>query len=812
MRELRLRFFYLVFSLVTICSCLLHSQTVSIYDQEDAPLIGVEVFNKTMKYFAVSDDLGQVSLGNIEDSDTLVFRFLGFEEVRMSLTDLRVERFQIKLSPATHLLDELIILGRNQIKSSEIPYQVMTLDQKSIASTHSQSTADALGEHAGVFIQKSQMGGGSPVIRGFEANRVLLVVDGVRLNNAIYRNGHLQNAITVDASILNRMDVIFGPNSLMYGSDALGGVVHFRTKDPRLANGEEVRKKGHAFSRWSSANNEKTIHLDYEVGLKKIGLLTSISMSDFSDLKMGSSGRDDLGTFGLRLKYQTRDQENRDVETNNPDPFVQIGTKYRQLDLLQKFYFKPNLHSNFKANFQYSTTSDIPRYDNLSEERNGNLRWAEWYYGPQRRFLSSLTYNNYSPTRFFDNVIVIAGFQKIDEDRNTRLFNNEFLESQNEDVDVLSLTVDFTKSVNRRHSVSYGIDLQNNWVTSNAIGNSVLIPRAQNNVLSRYASDSNFLRSSGVYVSYKGQSKNEIFNLLGGLRYSKTETAIKYSREDPILWPTSFYEGIETDNDAFTWSVGATMNSPSGLQIRGMISTAFRSPNIDDLSKIRINSDEITFPNPTLKPEKSINAELTIGQALNQEFNLSLTGFYTDLENAIMRSPFNAPNGSTHYEINGENLRVEANQNLQEAYIAGISGNLLWKPNAHIIVKSSINYIQGREIINGQPNAPLSHIPPLYGSASIEYETDKFNLVLDLNYNGFKPIDEFGGTVDNPDLALPEGALAWRTLNIYAKRQFYNNMTIAAGIQNVFDSFYRPFSSGVSAAGRNFVLELRTDF
>ena len=99
-----------------------------------------------------------------------------------------------------------------------------------------QTSADLLYYGGEIRIQKSQGAGGSPVIRGFEANRVLLVIDGVRMNNAIYRSGHLQNAITIDPYALERTEIIFGPSSVGYGSDALGGVVHFYTKKPKINN------------------------------------------------------------------------------------------------------------------------------------------------------------------------------------------------------------------------------------------------------------------------------------------------------------------------------------------------------------------------------------------------------------------------------------------------------------------------------------------------------------------------------------------------------------------------------------------------
>ena len=91
------------------------------------------------------------------------------------------------------------------------------------------------------MVQQSQQGGGSPILRGFEANRILLVVDGVRLNNAIYRSGHLQNALTVDPFAVRSVEVRHGAGSVQYGSDALGGVIHYHTRSPRWEDGTRAR-------------------------------------------------------------------------------------------------------------------------------------------------------------------------------------------------------------------------------------------------------------------------------------------------------------------------------------------------------------------------------------------------------------------------------------------------------------------------------------------------------------------------------------------------------------------------------------------
>ena len=130
-----------------------------------------------------------------------------------------------------------------------------------------------LGSSGEVFIQKSQMGGGSPMIRGFSTNRILIVVDGVRMNNAIYRSGNLQNVISIDASTIENTEVIFGPGSVIYGSDAVGGVMSFNTILPRLSSVDEWEYSGNIMSRLSSANKEKTGHFDFQSEVKSGALL-----------------------------------------------------------------------------------------------------------------------------------------------------------------------------------------------------------------------------------------------------------------------------------------------------------------------------------------------------------------------------------------------------------------------------------------------------------------------------------------------------------------------------------------------------------
>ena len=159
--------------------------------------------------------------------------------------------------------------------------------------TNPQTAADLLQSSGQVYVQKSQLGGGSPIIRGFSTNRLLIAVDGVRFNTAIFRGGNVQNIISIDPFAVARTEVILGPGSVVYGSDAVGGVMNFYTKKPKFSFKEGYSFSGNSTVRYATANKEKTGHFDFNIGAKKWAFLTSVTYSDFDNLRMGSHGPDD---------------------------------------------------------------------------------------------------------------------------------------------------------------------------------------------------------------------------------------------------------------------------------------------------------------------------------------------------------------------------------------------------------------------------------------------------------------------------------------------------------------------------------------
>ncbi len=334
----------------------------------------------------------------------------------------------------------VLSVARFEQDKSRVPQKVVTINQKDILTSSPQTSADLLESTGQVYIQKSQLGGGSPMIRGFSTNRLLITVDGVRMNTAIFRGGNVQNVISIDPLSVERTEVVLGPGSIIFGSDAIGGVINFYTLTPAFSIAKGGNISGRAYTRYATANDEKTGHFNFSYGKKEWAFLSSASYSDFEDLRMGSYGPEEY----LRPNYAVR-RNGRDYMVENEDPKVQKPTGYEQLNLLQKIRFKPTEEYDFSLGLIYSTTSDFPRYDRLYRKRDGILRAAEWYYGPQEWLQTNFQLDKVGNGRIYDQAKFTAAYQYFEESRNDRGYGDDIFYHSKEQVDAYSVNLDFEK-------------------------------------------------------------------------------------------------------------------------------------------------------------------------------------------------------------------------------------------------------------------------------------------------------------------------------------------------------------------------------
>jgi len=604
---------------------------------------------------------------------------------------------------------------------------------------------------------------------------------------------------------------------LIYGSDALGGVIHFKSRLPKLNydKNKSIALKTNYYARFSSANQEFTEHVDVNLGTEKFASLTSISYSDFNDLRTGANRTDAFPTFGQRPKYATT-INNEDIEVVNENVNVQVGTAYSQFDLLQKLLYQANDNLQLIYNLQISNSSDVPRYDRLTQEKEGTLEFSEWFYGPQKRLLSSATIKHVATSKFYDKAIFIAAFQKIDEDRIDRRFGRTTRAVGEEDVNVWNLTLDFHKGKPEdQQKLYYGIDFNYNKVNSIAFEQDIVTGDINTDVLTRYPSLGSTMSTAGAYVQYHLSDNRQLKHLNIGARYTANYLNFRYDINDPIDWPTNLTDGIDSQNDALIGSIGYVHNTTDGWQVSSLLSTAFRTPNIDDMAKIRVKGDEVSFPNADLSPERSVNGELTIAKSIldsrgQQKLKLSVTGFATRLKDAIIREPFQQADGSPILVSGKDTFNIFANVNASRANIYGVSANINTKLTSNLFLDASLNWTRGRVL---EPiERPLSHIPPTYGKVSLKYQMDKWDIQYVSRYNSAKPLEEYGDSTDNPEYATTEGALAWHTLNVYTQYKFSDRLQLSLGLENITDIHYRQFASGVSGAGRNAIVTIRGNF
>ncbi|MBL7708247.1 MAG: TonB-dependent receptor, partial [Chitinophagaceae bacterium] len=541
-------------------------------------------------------------------------------------------------------LDEVTVYSNKFAeKKKNIAQKIDVISSKTIAKTNAQNTGDLLIATGNVFVQKSQQGGSSPVIRGFEASRVLLVVDGIRLNNAIYRAGHLQNVITVDQNMLESVEVMQGPSSTLYGSDALGGVVSFRSKSPKLSATGQLKTTGTAFVRYSSANKEKTGHIDASLGGKKFGWLQSYNYSDFDDMKMGTHYPNKYPNFGRRDSV-IRNIGGIDYVTGNNDSRVQEFSGYKQWDITQKLLFKQNEKISHTLNFQLSNSSDVPRYDRLQDKRYFNaaigttLRYAEWYYGPQKRLLGAYELNAKN-LGFLDEFRVSLNYQDIEESRNQREYRRyDRLDSRVENLKVAAFNVDGKKTWGNNEIV-LGIDGQLNDLQSTATRTNINTG-AVSKLDTRYPDGKNNMNYFGVFAQHLVKMKGGKLVLNDGIRLQTI--SLRSSIVDNSFFNFPFTE-IEQNPFAVTGNIGLVYMPAEGGRITANISSGFRAPNIDDLARIFESSTatrRLIVPNPDIKPEYTYNFDLGLTQNINDKVQFEFTGFYTLFRNAIAPAPF----------------------------------------------------------------------------------------------------------------------------------------------------------------------------
>lgn len=797
-------------SILLLCFTFLgFSQTVKVINTNTNETLEMVSISSLEPFATAQTNMqGEAEISAFLSAKKIDFRLIGFKTLVISFEQLKAQNFLVKLDENLFTTDDIIVSAvKWKQTTNEVPVKITSISAKEVALQNPQTAADMLNTSGEVFIQKSQQGGGSPMIRGFSTNRLLYTVDGVRMNTAIFRSGNLQNVISLDALAMQNTEVLFGPSSVIYGSDAIGGVMSFTTLKPAFSDTKKPLLKGNVLARYASANFEKTGHFDVAVGFKKFALLTSFTYSDFDDLRMGSHGPEEY-----LKKYIVERVDSQDVIKENSNPLVQNPTAYSQFNVMQKIAYKATDYLQFDYGFHYSETSSYGRYDRHIRTRNGLPRSAVWDYGPQKWMMNHLTVSIDKKNVLFDQLKINAAQQFFEESRIDRNLNKNDENTTLEKVYAYSLNIDFLKQVHKRHYLYYGLEGVNNVVHSfgsvRDIATDITTAGAARYPTAGWA-------TLAAYANYQFKI-NEKWALQAGLRYSHVLINADFGNN------VAFYPLPETklklNKGAVTGSVGANFSPTENTHLRASFATGFRAPNIDDLGKFfESTPGNVVVPNAQLKPEYAYNGELGLSQIMLKVIKLDITAYYTYLQDALVRRNSQL-NGQDSLLYAGEMSQVQSIQNAANANVWGVQFGLEAKMPLGFTFYGAYNFQRGFEELDNSDISFSRHAAPMFGRVGISYRYKQLLIDLQAPFSGSKAYNELPEEEKEKAYiyAIDENGKpyspAWATLNFKALYQIHKNLSISAGVENILDTRYKTYSSGSVAAGRNFMLSAKASF
>ncbi len=798
----------LIVGALLVCTLTGISQTITVTDAESREGIDlVTVISQNPRGFVITDEKGQADVSEFRGSLRMEIRALGYVTLALAFHELEAREFKVSLERDNLQIDEVVVSAtRWRQNPDDISSRIKPIKAREVQLHNPQNAADLLELSGKVFVQKSQQGGGSPMIRGFSANRLLYTVDGVRMNSAIFRSGNLQNVINIDPFATESAEVLFGPGSVIYGSDAIGGVMSFQTLRPKFSkSNDDLLVTGKADLRFSSANQENTGHFDINVGWEKWAIVTSVSSWKFDHLRQGRHGPSDY----VKPFYVQR-VNNSDVWVQQDDPLLQIPSGYGQINFMQKVRHAPNENWDIEFGFHYSETSEYGRYDRHNRMRDGLPRHARWDYGPQSWMMNNLVINHTSERVAFDEVTLRLAHQRFEESRIDRNFLSTRERTTSETVDALSMNLDFKKDASEQTTFFYGLETVYNDVQSDGFARDILTGERSDEP-ARYPNADWY--SLGAYASIE-HKLSEKTTLNGGVRYNRFGMNAIF---DTDFYPFPF-TSANLANEAVTGSAGVVYRPEKTWVFSGTVSTAFRAPNVDDIGKV-FDSEPgaVVVPNPDLRAEYAYNAEMSVAKIFAEVLKVDVTAFYTILDNAMVRRDF-ALAGQDTIIFAEVPSRVQAIQNAAFANVYGLQFGFDLRLGQGFSISSDLNWQVGREEMDDGTVSPSRHAAPLFGVSRLNFHRQNLTLQFYAMYQG---------GFSHEELAIEERskreiyaldangntfAPAWHTLNFKAMYAINDQFTLSGGLENITDQRYRPYSSGISGAGRNFVLSGRVNF
>src|SRR3989339_6585 len=678
------------------------------------------------------------------------------DKIAADISDAKKEKIYLSLPEITITATRIIDDTFNVSKPVSVTGGDSSVIQKSIMMN------EALDESPGVFMQKTTQGHGSPIIRGFIGRENLVLIDGIRLNNSTLRSGPVQYMNTVDNFMVDRIEIVRGPGSSLYGSDALGGVINIITENPVST----VPFTAKIISRGDSSVNGTATRLEANGKAGEFNYLFGGTYKNIGNLRAG-------GNFG-----------------------VLTPTGFNEQDANGKISYNISKDADVTLNYQYTRQNEVPLYDSYKGARmfSGTGGYEKYIYNPQERHLGWIKYEQQNVSSWMDSFSVAASFQRQFEGRQLQKTGKTTVSEYEDNVDTLGFTPQFTSKIDNNKLV-YGFEYYQDYVQSRYWDyNTNTQSRAEDSLKSTFPDGSKY-NTAGVFLADEWQV-SENFKFIPEARYSRFEYN-SIIRGNPVV------SNIGEVFQNITGNLGAMYKITKGVNLCGNISQGFRAPNLDDLVTLRVENLGIDVPNYDLRPEKNTNIEIGVKGEF-ERINWSAFYYFSDVTDKIDRKPGDY-NGVT--VIDGKPVYQKFNIGKGQLQGSELNGRLFIDDMFNWSIYGNLTWTEGKNLTDCEP---LSRVPPLNGMLGVRYEISDWGLEA---YTKFAGRQDALSTRDKTDSRMdPNGTPAWFTLNARGNLKINDSIKINSGVENILDRGYRLHSSGVDASGINFFLGIEAKY
>jgi hemoglobin/transferrin/lactoferrin receptor protein len=441
----------------------------------------------------------------------------------------------------------------------------------------------------------------------------------------------------------------------------------------------------------------------------------------------------------------------------------------------------------------------------LTEISKGLPVYAEWYYGPQVRNMVAYKYNQTALKGYFQELTVNTNYQDLEESRISRKYKSNNKDYRLEKVDVIGVNADLLHK-DKNGDVHFGVESYYNIVNSTAYRTN-LATLAKSAITTRYSDGPTNMAYQSIYLQQtKLLDKHWVIN--DGIRLNLVQLNAQF--KDTALMHFPFTEAKQA-NAAFTGNLGIAYNGENGYRTSFGLSSGFRAPNVDDLTKVfDTKTGYVVVPNKDLKPEYTYNAEWSVSKN-STAYSWGATLFYTLFKNALVADKYTW-NGQSKIVYQGILSDVYATQNKAKANLYGFNVNGRVRIVTNTELNATYTYTKGT-YNDGSKEMPLDHVPPAYGRIGMKHNSKKWNAEVYSVYNSWKRIADYNlNGEDNEIYATKDGMPSWMTFNFISQYTPTKDLTLGIGVENITDLNYRYFASGISAVGRNYIITCRVNF